>query len=740
MNEMNIRKNETLRFSTKALTLSSLDGLLTSASILPCCVITWEEWCKSKTKFLERVQSQLGAGPFIVRSSCSKEDTEDASNAGAYLSVLDVDQNDLKSVIGRVFGSYELALPADQVLIQPMLINVVMSGVIFSHDPNTGMPYRSINYHKGSDTTAVTGGRAGDIWIQYKNSAAQTPEDLLPIITLLEELEGLFGSQPIDCEFAISKGQRQDKLWLLQARPLLIKKNSISENKHRKVLQRLENFIRNASDNDPFLLGNNALFGVMPDWNPAEIIGVCPKPLSMSLYKELITDATWAYQRDNYGYRNLRSFPLMLNFSGRPYIDIRVSFNSFIPADLSDQLGAKLVDHYIQKLANYPALHDKVEFEIIESCYNFKTPENLQKLRENGFSKEECFCIEASLKKLTKAIVDPRDGLWLKDRDKILKLQERYSALHASSLCLTDKIYWLLEDTKRYGTLPFAGLARAGFIAMQLLQSIRDVGIFSETDYENFLKSLDTVGSRIARDKDELERAEFLSIYGHLRPGTYDITSPRYDERPELYFNWDKSADVQSSATEFSVTIEQMSSLRDLLQSHDMNLDVIELLEFIRSGIELREWAKFHFSKNLSDAIELIGSLGAQFHLSKDDLAFLDIQTIKTLRANSFDPEDELKRSIQIGKQQYEIATTIKLPPVVAQPLDIWGFELPDTAPNFVTSKDITGKVRFAENIKDTRDAIAFIPNADPGFDWLFSQDIAGFVTEWGGSKFSYGN
>ena len=25
------------------------------------------------------------------------------------------------------------------------------------------------------------------------------------------------------------------------------------------------------------------------------------------------------------------------------------------------------------------------------------------------------------------------------------------------------KVYWLLEDCRRYGTLPFAGLARAGF-------------------------------------------------------------------------------------------------------------------------------------------------------------------------------------------------------------------------------------------------------------------------------------
>ena len=63
------------------------------------------------------------------------------------------------------------------------------------------------------------------------------------------------------------------------------------------------------------------------------------------------------------------------------------------------------------------------------------------------------------------------------DRDKIQSFRcDMRPCRHLTSL--TDKIYWLLEDTKRYGTLPFAGLARVGFIAMQLLQSIRDVGIF----------------------------------------------------------------------------------------------------------------------------------------------------------------------------------------------------------------------------------------------------------------------
>ena len=35
-----------------------------------------------------------------------------------------------------------------------------------------------------------------------------------------------------------------------------------------------------------------------------------------------------------------------------------------------------------------------------------------------------------------------------------------------------------------------------------------------------------------------LSKADFLARYGHLRPGTYDILSPRYDEAPDLYFDW----------------------------------------------------------------------------------------------------------------------------------------------------------------------------------------------------------
>ena len=69
----------------------------------------------------------------------------------------------------------------------------------------------------------------------------------------------------------------------------------------------------------------------MPDWNPAEIIGTKPYSLSFDLYRYLITDEVWATQRAEYGYRDVRPHPLLVSFSGHPYVDVRASFNSFIP-------------------------------------------------------------------------------------------------------------------------------------------------------------------------------------------------------------------------------------------------------------------------------------------------------------------------------------------------------------------------------------------------------------------------
>lgn len=724
-----------LVFSTKAGTLAVLQGKIKSARIAPLCSFAIADWNSNRQQCLDGAIQSLGSGPWIVRSSCGREDGASISNAGAFLSLLNVEISGLEAAITQVIASYGDAQPSDEVLIQPMLRNVVRSGVAFSHDPNTCAPYRVVNWSEGADTEAVTGGGGGRVWQQAANSVVNPAAPFAPIVALLDELLGLFGNTPVDCEFAVTHENGTEVLWLLQVRPLVLPEIPESENDQAARLKGIQHKVARGMRPHPFLMGQRTVYGVMPDWNPAEIVGIRPKPLALSLYRELVTDAIWAYQRHNYGYRNLRSFPLMPHFFGLPYIDVRLSFNSFIPADLDEGLAGRLVDHYIARLLAEPTLHDKVEFEIVFSCYTLDLPKRLERLSEAGFSKQEQEAIAESLRKLTNRIVHHKDGLWRADAAKIDTLNARREELLASNADPLERIYWLLEDAKRYGTLPFAGLARAGFVAVQMLKSLVAVGVFSPADYDAFIAGVSTVSGQLARDRATLDKTTFLARYGHLRPGTYDILSPRYDEAPELYFDWNRETVASEPTRPFALTLPQMREMVELLESHDLQPDPVGLLNFMQAGIELRESAKFHFTRNLSDILALIAEVGAKYGFSREDLAYCDISVFKELHVAAADPKDVLSISIEQGKARYAETLKVSLPPLIAKPEDVWAFEWPEAAPNFITQKQVTAPVVGCEDRELLAGAIVCIPNADPGFDWLFAYPIAGLITAWGGAN-----
>ena len=48
---------------------------------------------------------------------------------------------------------------------------------------------------------------------------------------------------------------------------------------------------------------------------------------------------------------------LMLLIGGRPFIDVRASFNSFLPAGLSSTTGELLVEAWLNRLKNHPQFH-----------------------------------------------------------------------------------------------------------------------------------------------------------------------------------------------------------------------------------------------------------------------------------------------------------------------------------------------------------------------------------------------
>ena len=143
-----------LSFSTKARTLSSLEGVVKSARIAPIRTFTVVDWNSKRQVCLNSITNGFGNGPWIVRSSCGKEDSNVESNAGKFLSVQDVDKEGLIEAIEQVILRYGEAEAADEILIQPMLDKTVRSGVVFSHDPNTCAPYRVVNWLDGNNTAA----------------------------------------------------------------------------------------------------------------------------------------------------------------------------------------------------------------------------------------------------------------------------------------------------------------------------------------------------------------------------------------------------------------------------------------------------------------------------------------------------------------------------------------------------------------------------------------------------------
>jgi phosphohistidine swiveling domain-containing protein len=731
-----------MNFMSKADTLSTLEGKLGSAMVLPQYFFTVGQWQEDAATLLEVFYAQHSWAELglVVRSSSLAEDGEGQSLAGHFDSVLNVcGPEALNVAIEVVIGSFGQATLNDQVFIQPMLNAVARSGVVFTQEPSTQSPYYVINYSQSGSTESVTSGSANEelVYVAKCNLKTAQPTWVNSLISLCEELEQRFERDALDIEFAFTE---QGELYLFQVRPLIMQRQksgsapmSISE--HGRLLQRVHQSIIRLSKPHPYLNGTKSVLGVMPDWNPAEIIGIRPNPLALSLYKELVTNSTWAYQRNNYGYKQLRSFPLLISLAGLPYIDVRVSFNSFIPADIPGPLAEKLVNYYIDQLESSPEKHDKIEFDIIFSCFTLDMEKRLSVLQGAYFEAAEIEHLTMSLKQLTNNIINP-NGLWAKDILKIESLPARRQTIINSNLSVVEKIYWLLEDCKRYGTLPFAGLARAAFIAVQLLKSMIAEGILTLSDYEKFMRSLETVSSNMAKDRQDLSFKAFLSKYGHLRPGTYDILSPRYDQAPDKYFNGNDGEHAPELSDDFALSFKQLEKLKSRLETLGIEHDVISLFRFIKGAIEGREYAKFVFSQSLSAAILLIEELGEENKLSKEDMAFCDISAFYQAYSSSDDILSLLMTSIAEGKLLYQDTQSLILPPLIINADEVYCFKMPEGEPNFITMKKTVSPITAdLDNIDSLTDKIVFIPSADPGFDWLFSHRIAGLITQFGGAN-----
>ena len=191
-----------------------------------------------------------------------------------------------------------------------------------------------------------------------------------------------------------------------------------------------------------------------------------------------------------------------------------------------------------------------------------------------------------------------------------------------------------------------------------------------------------------------------------------------------------------SAPPRFALSIEQLRRIEQLLKEHELDIDVLSLIEFIKAGIEGREYAKFVFTRSLSDALSLIRQLGEDHGLSAEDCAFLDYDVIRTLYSESGSVREALLESVARGRERYALTRSLVLPPIIASPDEVFAFHLPPSQPNFITRKSVTAPVASVGDPPESfAGQILFVPSADPGFDWIFTRGISGFVTQFGGAN-----
>ncbi|HEY3432204.1 MAG TPA: PEP-utilizing enzyme [Rhodocyclaceae bacterium] len=744
-------------FGTKAATLGALKGMLKQSLICDCCVFTVKEWGENKQDVLSRVRAQFSPNAVIVRSSALNEDDDACTMAGAYLSVKDVATDDLKSLgdaIEQVIASYGDGAGDHEwheILVQPMISNVSMSGVVFSHDLASGAPYYVINYDDVSGKTdTVTSGSTDTsrtLLVHRAHAGRIQSPRFRALLKSVQEIEQIVNSPGVDLEFAVTNA---GEIYIFQVRRLSLRQNwnrDISYNIDA-ALGSIQRFLQQEFRPKNGVFGENTIYGEMPDWNPAEMIGTVPRPLARSLYQNLITDSVWAEARAEMGYRDLSGRPLMVGLCGRVFIDVRESLNSFLPADLPAPIGEKLANAWLDRLRSHPELHDKVEFEVMVTAFSLDFEQRLD-LSTHGLDAAERACFRDAVRRLTVSVITGKSGDHALQQQRLQELERRRKALLQAQpgADLLMQVNLLLRDCRALGTLPFAILARHGFIAEIMLRSLVRTGVLDEERARAFRASVPTVLTEFlhaiqASSRGERERAEFMAKYGHLRPGTYDILANRYDQHGQLL--QDAGCDTSAGHTDafgFELTTAEDRALADALTKAGLAFDNQTLLGFMRRAIAGREQAKLIFTRNVSAALELIAQWGGHNGLSRDELSFLSVDQILDALSNAhrLPDEDRLREIAKSARADYEISQAIRLPYLISSEADVFVIPLLKSRANFVTAKRIQAQLQYVSDhaVQASRSArkVVLIERADPGYDWIFLSPIAGLVTKYGGAN-----
>lgn len=723
-------------FASKAQSLHYISRNVRGVRVLPLIYFQVSDWAFGSDLIVQRVLRSFGTdSSLIVRSSSVFEDTALSSMAGHFQSLPNVrGEEALRTAIDSVIASYGQHISgANEVLIQPMANHVSISGVITTPNRKDSPQYWVANTSLES-TFDVTSGKSICRSTVFTSDFRPDAYHILgPVFDMVDTLTTSIGSYSLDIEFGI------DALGpiLFQLRPLVDvhRRDVASRGEGQRALEQAVRDVVVASSKYPH---EKIAYGVMPDWNPAEMIGIKPRPLSFDLYSKFMTDSSWAIGRTMLGYSDLSSRKLMCKFAGCPYIDINASISSLLPASLPEAATRSIVLSCLKKLQGNPHFHDKIEFELVPSVL---TPLMLIDISMSTLNIVDSEYQADLIKGLHQINVNifKSSGEVTHAISVIDSFQSALSDLNSKKLelGLKDTIS-LIQD---HISWRFSLIARSAFAATAILRELELLGYVQTGFFDGFISCIETVTHSLAADRSEMDRENFLHRYGHIRPGTYDIRNLSYREGYDNYF-------AQSSHTSTLIKTDDLrspdvqldhSALGQILQKLGIELSWSQFLSFCTLVIKQREHSKFIYSGFISHALDRIIHWGSERGLTRDHLSFLELSDIMSADSSVLSTH-KLMEKIEKNKLQWELDSALRAPYLLFQDRDFYGFEEFISQPSFITRGEVKAPAfeldaSHTPELMELAGRIILIESADPGFDWIFSQEIAGFVTAFGGEN-----
>lgn len=677
-----------------------------------------------------------------VRSSSTIEDSKSHSFAGQFETKLNV--RNTKQLKKAILACYESSERLEQYLkkqgkskrkvVIGLLVQIMVpakySGVMFTVHPVKGHQEMLINAHRGIGERLVSGKITPEQISVHKNEITTYKKEHDKDILGRHEIAKLAAighaiaksfHAPQDIEWAFYK----DHLYVLQSRPITTLKEPIKRHGNGFLGEEKKRLKEIASSNT-----------IWASFNIAEILPE-PTPLSLDIIRKIMS-ASGALGKS---YRSFL-FPVhepkakanyIESICGKTYINIEQENDMFFR-----HLPFAYPFHKLKKQPE-KALYPQVSFTlrynswfgaILSPFYfmrylvaQFYASRRRKKIIQNFYQEG----VESLEQKIAHYKGEKLSSLPVKKlQAKMQKLVTHFthtSSQHTIKAALINRITWqMLGDL---------------LLRTELSEKQKEL-LFTPT-YENetleFHQALFELGHK------KITRREFLQHFGHRALSEFEISEPRFREKPKAL---DSLLEVAKNPQSPLKAVEVIHTKKEkLLQKLEKQLEYQPLLlykiqrevELLEQSMKLREDVKHYILQELEIIRRLAIAIGKKLQLK--DINYLTVSEI--CKASS---SPKWRKLIKKRKTAHEALIDISLPPVILSDeisdLEHLAFEGYDKELQGVTvcggkvKGEIVSVHKKKDMPKDVQGKILVLPDADPIWTTIFPK-AKGLIIEKGG-------